>query len=53
VELTEEDFKAQRDPQLDAAIATIKALISGQAIPTSVPTSLPTLVPTPMMIPTP
>lgn len=53
VELTDEDFKAQRDSQLDAAIATINALINGQAIPTSVPTSTPTLVPTPMTIPTP
>jgi carboxyl-terminal processing protease len=45
VEMTAEDFKAQRDPQLDTAIKTLTALINGQAIPTSVPT--------PMMTPTP
>ena len=53
VEMTAEDFKAQRDPQLDTAIATLMAIINGQAIPTSVPTSVPTLVPTPALIPTP
>ena len=53
VELTLEDFKAGRDPQLDTAITTLSALINGQAIPTSVPTPTPTLIPTPVMTPTP
>jgi carboxyl-terminal processing protease len=49
VQLTLEDFKAGRDPQLDTAVTTLMALINGQAIPTSAPTS----APTPVMIPTP
>lgn len=45
--LTEEDFLADRDPQLDAAVATLEALIANTAIPTSQPTPIvtPTLVP--------
>ena len=46
VEMTEEDFKANRDPQLDAAIQTMLAVINNTAIPTSMPTSIPALTPT-------
>jgi carboxyl-terminal processing protease len=41
VEITVEDFEAERDPQLDAAIETLEAILSGNAIPTSQPTSVP------------
>ncbi len=44
VEMTEEDYKAKLDPQLDAAIETLLAMISGNPIPTSMP--MPTVVPT-------
>ena len=47
VEMTEEDFKANRDPQLDAAIETLDAVINNTAIPTSMPTSVPAFTPTP------
>ena len=47
VEMTEEDFKANRDPQLDAAIETLEAVINNTAIPTSMPTSVPAFTPTP------
>jgi carboxyl-terminal processing protease len=47
VEMTEEDFKANRDPQLDAAIETLNAIINNTAIPTSMPTSIPAFTPTP------
>ncbi len=47
VEMTEDDYKADRDPQLDAAIATLKAIINNTAIPTSMPTSIPAFTPTP------
>ena len=43
--ITEADYKAGRDPQLDAAIATLMALINKTPIPTSVPTPL--MTPTP------
>lgn len=46
VTMTEEDFLADRDPQLDAAIETLEALINNTAIPTSQPT--PVLTPTPV-----
>jgi len=45
VPITEADYKAGRDPQLDAAIATLMALINKTPIPTSVPTPL--MTPTP------
>ena len=41
------DRKANRDPQLDAAVQTLMAMLGGKPIPTSVPTALPTVVPTP------
>lgn len=40
VEMTPEDFEAKRDPQLDAAMETMLAVLSGNAIPTSQPTSI-------------
>ncbi len=47
VQMTEEDFKANRDPQLDAAIQTLKAMLTNAPIPTSMPTSIPAFTPTP------
>ncbi len=44
VEMTPEDFAAGRDPQLDTAVETLKAIIDGGPIPTSMPT--PVLTPT-------
>jgi carboxyl-terminal processing protease len=44
VEMTEDDYKNELDPQLDTAVETLLALISGQPIPTSVPTSAATPV---------
>lgn len=41
VEMTEEDIEAGRDPQLDAAIETLLAMLNGDPIPTSQPTSIP------------
>ena len=46
VEMTPEDFAADRDPQLDAAVETLMAMINGNPIPTSMPT--PVLTPTPV-----
>lgn len=46
VTMTEEDFVADRDPQLDAAIATLESLINNTALPTSMPT--PVVTPTPV-----
>jgi carboxyl-terminal processing protease len=46
VPMTEEDYKAKRDPQLDAAVETLMAIINGTPLPTSMPTT-PTVVPTP------
>lgn len=43
---TADDFAAGRDPQLDAAIQTLEAVINNTAIPTSMPT--PVLTPTPI-----
>ncbi len=40
-----DDRKAGRDPQLDAAVSTLMAILNGSPIPTSVPTATPTLVP--------
>jgi carboxyl-terminal processing protease len=45
VELTQADFDAGRDPQLDAAIQTLSATLLGVPIPTSQPT--PELTPVP------
>jgi len=45
VPMSIEDRKAGRDPQLDAAVEVLKAMINGTAIPTSVPT--PTATPSP------
>lgn len=45
VQRTTEDRQAGRDPQLDAAIETLKDMINGQAIPTSMPTPTATPVP--------
>jgi hypothetical protein len=39
--MTEEDYKAKRDPQLDAAVDTLLAMISGSPLPTSMPTVFP------------
>ena len=41
VEMTEEDYKAKRDPQLDAAVETLLATINGTPLPTSMPTTIP------------
>ncbi len=41
-EMTEDDYKAKRDPQLDAAVETLLAAINGTPLPTSVPTVIPT-----------
>jgi carboxyl-terminal processing protease len=41
VEITTEDFEAGRDPQLDAALETMLAMLEGSPIPTSQPTSIP------------
>lgn len=45
VEMTAEDFKAGLDPQLDAAVETLQALLNNTAIPTSMPTSIPEATP--------
>ena len=45
VQRTGEDRKANRDPQLDAAVQTLMAVLNGSPIPTSVPTPTPTPVP--------
>ena len=47
VEMTEEDFKANRDPQLDAAVQTLEAMLNNTPLPTSMPTSIPAFTPTP------
>jgi carboxyl-terminal processing protease len=47
VQMTEEDYKANRDPQLDAAVQTLNAIINNTAIPTSMPTPVPAFTPTP------
>jgi carboxyl-terminal processing protease len=41
VSMTEEDYNNERDPQLDAAIETLLAMIAGTPIPTSMPTVTP------------
>ncbi|RPI87613.1 MAG: S41 family peptidase [Chloroflexi bacterium] len=49
VEMTVEDFEAELDPQLDAAVETLLAMLQGNPIPTSQPTTVPapTLTPAP------
>jgi carboxyl-terminal processing protease len=47
VEMTLEDFEAGRDPQLDAAVETLLAMINGNPIPTSMPTPVLTATPLP------
>lgn len=47
VPMTEEDYRAKLDPQLDAGVATLMAVINGTAIPTSVPTPAATPVSVP------
>lgn len=46
VEMTLEDFEADRDPQLDAAVQTLLAILNRTPIPTSMPTSIPATTPT-------
>ncbi len=41
VSMTEEDFKTDRDPQLDAAIQTLEAMLNRLPLPTSMPTVTP------------
>jgi carboxyl-terminal processing protease len=54
VPMTEDDYMQKLDPQLDAAVATLMAMLQGSPLPTSVPTSIPTSVPTgaPVIVPT-
>ena len=49
IEMAPEDFEAEEDPQLDAAVETLLATLNGNPIPTSQPTSIPapTLTPVP------
>ena len=44
VTMTEEDYKADLDPQLDAAVETLLAMLNNTAIPTSMPTPVSTPV---------
>jgi carboxyl-terminal processing protease len=48
VEMSQEDFAAGRDPQLDAAMETLLAVLDGSPIPTSQPTSIPVPTLTPV-----
>ena len=45
VEYTQADFDAKRDPQLDAAVETLMAIVDGTPIPTSMPMPTSTSVP--------
>ena len=45
VALTDEDYAAERDPQLDTAIETLQAILLGVPVPTSQPTPISTPVP--------
>ena len=47
VEFTEEDFAAERDPQLEAAAQTLLAIVNGDPLPTSMPSPTPTVTPVP------
>ena len=42
VVMTEDDYNNDRDPQLEAAIQTLLAMLNGTPIPTSMPTPIPT-----------
>ena len=48
VEISAEDFEAENDPQLDAAIETLQAMLNNTALPTSMPTTIPAGTPTPI-----
>ncbi len=41
VSITEEDYRNDRDPQLDAAVQTLEAILTAQPVPTSMPTVTP------------
>jgi carboxyl-terminal processing protease len=45
VEMTADDRKAGRDPQLDKAVEVLTDILNGLPIPTSVPTATPTPIP--------
>jgi carboxyl-terminal processing protease len=45
VEMTVEDLEAGVDPQLDAAVETLLAMLNNTAIPTSMPTGIPEATP--------
>ena len=45
VEMTVEDIEAGLDPQLDAAVETLQAMLSNTALPTSMPTRIPEATP--------
>ena len=47
VSMTEEDYQTGRDPQLDAAIQTMNAMINNTVLPTSMPTPIPEPTPIP------
>jgi carboxyl-terminal processing protease len=49
VEFTQADVDANRDPQLDAAVETLNALVNNTPLPTSMP--MPTPTATPMLVP--
>jgi len=44
VEMAPEDFMSDQDPQLDVAVETLNAIITGSPVPTSMPT--PVVTPT-------
>jgi carboxyl-terminal processing protease len=48
VEMTPEDFESEQDPQLDAAMETMLAILNGSPVPTSQPTSIPAPALTPV-----
>lgn len=47
VNITQEDFNANRDPQLDTAVQTLLAIVNGTPLPTSLPTPVTTPTHTP------